>query len=47
MAATIQQLDEAVDYYSSLLDFLDDNIPNLDVLIEQFEEEYFKEGEDV
>jgi len=30
---------DLVDYYEELLDFLDDHVPNLDVLIALFEEE--------
>jgi len=35
----IESLSDMVDYYEELLDFLDDHIPNLDVLIALFEEE--------
>ena len=30
---------DLVDYYEELLDFLDDRVPNLDVMIALFEEE--------
>lgn len=30
---------QLVEYYESLLDFIDDNIPNLDSLISEFENE--------
>ena len=33
-------------YYEELLDFLDDMVPCLDVLIAQFDEQYFVEDED-
>jgi len=46
VVAAIQVAEERLEYYEALLSFLDDNLPCLDVLIEQFEEEYFKEGED-
>lgn len=44
MAKTMQMLQEELDYLYSLLDYLDDNIPCLDVLIEQFNEQ-IEEGE--
>ena len=44
MAKTMQMMQEDLDYLYNLLDYLDDNIPCLDVLIEQFNEQ-IEEGE--
>lgn len=44
VAKTMSMMQEELDYLYSLLDYLDDNIPCLDVLIEQFNEQ-IEEGE--
>lgn len=44
MAKTMSMMQEELDYLYSLLDYLDDNIPCLDVLIDQFNEQ-LEEGE--
>ena len=45
MAKTISMMQEELDYLYSLLDYLHDNVPCLDVLIEQFNEQ-IEEGEE-
>lgn len=44
MAKTMSMMQEELDYLYSLLDYLDDYIPCLDVLIDQFNEQ-LEEGE--
>lgn len=44
MAKTMSMMQEELDYLYSLLDYLDDCIPCLDVLIDQFNEQ-LEEGE--
>jgi len=44
MAKTMSMMQEELDYLYSLLDYLDDNVPCLDVLTEQFNEQ-LEEGE--
>ena len=35
----VETQEDLIDYYNGLIDFLDDHVPNLDVLIEMYEEE--------
>lgn len=44
MAKTVQMMHEELDYLYNLLDYLDDNIPCLGELIDQFNEQ-IEEGE--
>ena len=44
MAKTMSMMQEELDYLHSLLDYLDDNVPCFDVLIDQFNEQ-IEEGE--
>lgn len=44
MAKTMQMLQEELDYLYNLLDYLHDNVPCLDSLIDQFNEQ-IEEGE--
>lgn len=37
---TLQTLNEEVEYFSALLDYLDDHIPNLEELITNFNKQY-------
>ena len=37
----MQLLEDRLEYYETLLGFLDENLPCLDVLLEQFEEQYY------
>lgn len=43
MVKTIPMMQEELDYLYNLLDYLDDNVPCLGVLIEQFNDR-FEEG---
>lgn len=46
---TLETLEDAlklIDYYGSLLDYMYDNIPCIDEVVEQFNETYRSEGQE-